>query len=505
MLQQPQITIDDFVHVNLVMSPSNVPYELFGIPLILGDSNVISVAERFRSYNDIIGVGDDFPNTSPEFLAAEIYFEQQPTPDEVYIGRWASTATSGQLYGSILTPLQASLANFNAVTNGSFALSIDGAAHNFTALNFSAALNMNGVASIIQTAIRVSFTGSTCVWDSNNTRFVVSSGTTGAASTVSFASTLTTLGGSTDVSSLLGLNGGFLSPGVAAETALSAVQAQANASTQWYGLAFASTVQPSISNYLSVASYILASSRSRIFGVNILTTDCLNNAIQNDLASQIQALGNNRVFWMYSSNVAYPVMTMMGRAFTVDFNGADTTITLAYKQAPGVPGEYLTETQFETLVSKGGNVNINVQGGATMIWPGQMSNATSGEGPWFDEIHNTDWWKNKVQTDLFNELYSTPTKIPQTDKGNQVLVLSIEGSCAAAINNGMAAPGIWNAPGFGSLQQGMALTAGFYVFCPLIATQSETDREARKSVTIQTALKLAGAVQNPYVILNVNR
>jgi frataxin-like iron-binding protein CyaY len=220
----------------------------------------------------------------------------------------------------------------------------------------------------------------------------------------------------------------------------------------------------------------------------------------NDLASVLKSYSNKRVFWMFSSLNPYACATMFGRAATVDFNASDSTITLAWKQAPGLQGENMNETQFATLQAKGGNVNIIVNNGATMIWPGQMTN-----GYWFDEVQGVDWLANRIQTDLFNLLYTTSTKVPQTDAGNHIMQTVIEASCIAGINNGLGAPGVWNAAGFGSLENGMTLSKGFYVYAPLIATQSQGDRESRISVPFQVAFKLAGAVHSPDVILNINR
>jgi hypothetical protein len=284
------------------------------------------------------------------------------------------------------------------------------------------------------------------------------------------------------------------------ETALAAVQALANVSSQWYGLSFATTVALQNSDYLAVAAYILASSRTRIVGVTIQNTACLDPTQTTDLASLLQALANKRVYWMYSSTNPYAAITVMGRAFTVNYGASDSTITLAYKQAPGLQGENLTQTQFATLVAKGGNVNIIVNNGAIMIWPGQMSNAY-----WIDEVLGVDWLQNRIQTDLFNLLYGTTTKIPQTDAGNNQISTTIAGSCGAGINNGLGAPGQWNTSGFGMLQNGMALTKGFYIYYPPIATQSESDRTARVSVPFQVAFKLAGAVHQPNVVLTINR
>lgn len=190
----------------------------------------------------------------------------------------------------------------------------------------------------------------------------------------------------------------------------------------------------------------------------------------------------------------------MGRIFTVNYSGSLTTITLAYKQAPGIPAEALTQTQFATMVAKGGNANIAVSNGAIMLWPGQMA-----QGYWIDEVIGVDWFSNEIQTDVFNLLYQTTTKIPQTNDGNNQIAAVIENSCTAAVGNGLVAPGQWNAAGFGMLTTGMTLPKGWYVWFPDISTQSQADREARKSVPFQIAAKLSGAIHTVFCQLNVNR
>ena len=65
----------------------------------------------------------------------------------------------------------------------------------------------------------------------------------------------------------------------------------------------------------------------------------------------------------------------------------------------------------------------------------------------------------------------------------------IEAACEAAVNNGYLAPGVWNSVGFGALKQGDPLSAGYYVYAPAIATQSQADREARKAVLFQVAAR----------------
>ena len=438
-------------------------------------------------------------------------------------GRWASTATAGILEGAILTPTEQLIANFTAVSSGSFFTYIDGIPHAITGINLSAQTNLNGVASQVQGALPA---GVTCVWEAGDEQFYITSSTTGVTSSVgpaqaptdignwtysaiptvadtitlgttaiayiahggtpvgnqialgtdvpttlaaslaflnastdpqtslatyvsdgvskiyavakvsgvttipiSAASTHITASGTdlagatgTDISGLLGLtvaDGGLSVPGIAAETPLAAVTACAAVSAVWYGAGFPqnTNVQLSIADHVAIGAYILGSSRARMYAVSIFGgapggTECLNPAFTSDLASSLQAQNNKRIFWMYSSFNPAVAFTMYGRAFTTNWNAANTAYTLAYKQAPGIPGEPLTESQFETLQKKGGNVNIAIatpDGSAlSQIWPGWMS-----QGYWFDEVHGVDWWANKVQTDVFNYMRSVATKVPR--------------------------------------------------------------------------------------------
>jgi hypothetical protein len=500
------VDVSNFVLVQVNISSLAIPYLSFGIPVVLGDSGVIDTTSRIRQYANLQGVAADFGTVAPEYLAAQAFFGQTPQPNVIFVGAWARTATAGILLCAPLTPLQQLISTWNALANGSFHIVIDAVPHDVTGLNFSTALNMPGIAAIIQAGLRTIFTPAlvTCVWNAAIGQFIFGSSTTGTTSSVSLLTTMGTLAGSTDVSALLGgtLAVGAQPPvlGVAAETPLAAVLAAANVSTQWYVATFAASVMPADSDVEAVALYILGSSRTRLYGVTIQSVACLNPAITNDLASVLQSFNNKRVFWIYSSASPYAVMSLMARALTVNFNGSLTTLTLAYKQLPGINSENLTQTQFATLVAKGGNVNILVNNGAIMAWPGQMSN-----GVFFDEVHGVDWLQNRVQTDLFNLLYQTTTKVPQTDAGNHLMATTIESSCQAGIVNGLGAPGQWNAAGFGQLNQGDTLSKGFYVYAPLIASQSQALRETRVSVPFQVAFKLAGAVHQPQVILNINR
>jgi hypothetical protein len=172
---------------------------------------------------------------------------------------------------------------------------------------------------------------------------------------------------------------------------------------------------------------------------------------------------------------------------------------MKFKKEPGVTPEILSATQADTLAAKRCNVYVQYNNNTSILQEGVMSGLA-----YFDEIHGLDWLSNAIQTDIYNVLYQS-NKIPQTNPGIHVLVTAAEGRLAQAVNNGLSAPGVWNAPGFGTLEQGDYLAKGWFSFADSVDNQPQTDREQRIAPLIQIALKLAGAVHKSDVLINVNR
>ncbi|OWT69213.1 MULTISPECIES: DUF3383 domain-containing protein [unclassified Achromobacter] len=489
------LSISRIVSVDIVLSPLAAGTRDFGALLIAGSSPVIDINERIREYEGIDDVANDFGTTAPEYLAAALFFAQSPQPNQLFIGRWAQTATAGLLRGAILNPTQQALSNFTGIDDGAFKITVDGADKTVSGLDFSEATNLNGVASEINSVL----TGATVAWDGVNSRFVVTSSTTGATSAVGWATAPTT---GTDVSALLGLTQAQSAvpvAGIAAETYLSAVQKLADMSNDWYGLLAAATGITDDA-HMEVAAYIEAASPTRIYGVTTQSTAVLDQTITTDIASRLQAAKYKRTFSQYSASSPYAAASMYGRAFTVNFLGNKTTITLKFKQEPGVTAETLTTTQANALEGKNCNVFVNYDNDTAIIEQGVMAN-----GYFFDEVHGTDWFQNYLQTALYNRLYTSTTKIPQTDAGvNDLLTVAAQAS-DQAVTNGLVAPGVWNADGFGNLSTGDTLSAGYYLYAPPVSTQSQADREARKAPVIQGAFKFAGAIHSVDVIANFNR
>jgi hypothetical protein len=600
------LSVSRLVNVTVSLSTLAAVGRSFTTLMIAGDSNVINGLQRYRTYTSIEDVAADFGTTAPEYLAAALYFGQSPQPSTCFIGRWLRTATAGQNLGALLNPSQQLIGNFNAISNGSFVISIDGTPQTVNGINFTGQTNLNGIASQVNLAL----TGALCSW--NGQEFVITSNTTGAGYqatgsieftgagspgdlivvnglsielvsssptgnqvliggtaaetaanlqfflmnsvnvdltvatysllnatititynvigiggngyTLTTTSSFVTLSGAHltggqvpssvgyattggtgyDISALLGLTASTsiaLVPGYGAETPVACAEALAAASTAWYGLMFAASIMPTDVQSLAVSGFIEPLEITRLYGVTTQETGAYSSLVTNDLGSEMQAALYDQSFCMYSSSSPYAVASIFGRAFSVDFEAANSTIDLMYKQCPGLLPENLTDSQADVLESKNINVYASYDNGTQLLQYGICSG-----GEYIDTIQGADWFQNDVQTNVFNVLYTNPTKIPQTDPGINQLTNACASACNDAINNGFAAPGVWNGPSFGSLTTGQYLKTGYYIYAPSVATQSQADRDERVAPPIQIALKLAGAINTvPDLLVTINQ
>jgi uncharacterized protein DUF3383 len=601
------LPISRLINISVSLTPAAAQSQNLSDLLILGSSDVIDVVERRRIYESITEVADDFGTTAPEYLSALLWFEQAPQPAEIQIGRWAQTATAARVTGSVLSATQQAIAQWNAVTTPAFFVVINGVPTDIAPASFATATNLNGIATLIQTALAAAVGGTTCIWDGNNDVFQIEDGVTGLSSTLSFlapptatgkitfavnpvnnstitlngtvvtfvtvltsgnqvliggtlaitlgnlltflnlnpnadvqiakftyltngttilyttaatagaggnaltiaasvatASGATLAGGSgTDISGLLAMNstssGAYVAQGIAAESALAAVELFDNMfGQQWYGVTVPQAVD---SDHLVIAPFIEATNNKHVYGVSTQEAGVLSAVSTTDICYLLNAAGYQKTFMQYSSSNPYSVCSLLGRALTVNYSGNNTTITLMYKQEPGITPEALTETQITALEAKGCNVFVAYNNNTAIIEPGQ---AACGKNVFIDEITGIDWLAVTTMTAVYNTLYTSVTKVPQTDAGMHLLQTAMESVAIQGVNNGLLAPGTWNAGGFGTLNQGDLLAKGFYIYAPPVASQNQSDRAARKSVAFQGAYKLAGAVHTVSFNILVN-
>lgn len=493
------LSVSRVVDVQVNFEPIAAAQQTFSTLLILGDTGIIDAGEAIREYDTIEDVVADFGTTAPEYLAADLFFSQvpQPGPGTLYIGTWARVATAGRLTGGPVPPADQLLSNWTSIINGGFTVTLDGSSTptHVSGVNLQNVLNMNGVATAIQTALQLIAPQATFVW--NGQQFILTSGTTGASSSVSYLTAATT---GTDLSAQLYMTQPLAersASGLAPETPVAAL-ARVDG-TGWYAVTFAASVPLTDAQHLANSGYIEAATDKHVYGATVSEAIVLDPSNTSDLASQTMLADYMRTTLQYSINNPYAICSFFGRALTVNFEGSNTTLTMKFKVQPGVIPELLTGAEASTIAAKRCNVYVQYNNGTSIVQEGVMSGLA-----YWDEIHGLDWLANRIQNDMWNLLYQSP-KVPQTNPGVHMLTNTADGGLSQGVINGLVAPGVWNAPGFGTITQGTYLANGWYCYANSVDTQDQADREARIAPLIQIAVKLAGAIHFANVVINVNR
>lgn len=491
-----QLPISRIVRTTVNLTPGGAQAQSLSDLLILGTSPIIDTVERMRTYETLADVADDFGTTSEEYLGARRWFGQSPQPTRVRIGRWAKTPTKGGLRCAPLSVAQQAISNWAAITAGSFAVSIDGAAViQVTALNFTGVTNLNAVAAIIDTALA----GASCTWNAVYQRFEFMSDTAGASSSVSF---LTAPAAGTNIADdLKGLtsdSGGYTYSGIIAEPVDAAMAIFDDRFGQvWY--AAMAPAADAAANVLG-AEYAQSSTNRHVWAVTTQDAATLLSQDTSCLAYLLKQGGYRKVFSQFSSLDAYAAFSAMGKALTVNYNGTGTVITLKFKQEPGVAPEALSSTQAGAVEAKNCNIFVQYDNETSILEQGVMA-----DGTYADVVFGTDWLAVTIQTAMYNVLYTSPTKIPQTDGGVHLLQTAVEGVLSKAVDNGLLAPGVWGSQGFGTLAEGDFMAKGYYVYVSPIDQQLQADRAARHAPPFRIAVKMAGAVHDTDVEIVVNQ
>ena len=489
------LSISRLVDFSAIVTPAGVQALSTSTGLVMGTSAVIDVVTRMRTYQGDAGVAGDFGTSAPEYLAAVAWFAQSPQPQSMSIGRWAKTASAGQLFCGALSPANTLVSAWSGISTGKIGLAVDGTGPSVTgAIDFTTPVtSLAGVAAKIQTAIQAiggGFATVTCVYDAIYNRFIITSGSTGTNSAISF---LTAPGSGTDITGMMeGLvadapDGAYVANGIAAESALTAVTILDEMyGGQWYhcfGPGFADADNE------AVAPYFDGDATAHFLWVNSQETTMLAPGATTDIGYLLQHLMSNHAFVQYSSQSTVAAWSAAARISTTNWAGSNTAMSLMYKQEPGIVAEILTDTQITNLEGYNVNVFVEYDSGVAIL-----ENGISPSGQFADTIIGVDWLRSQCQANVFNILISQQSKVPQTDGGANTILTGVNAACAQGVTNGLGAPGQWNAGGFGSLQEGQFLPKGYYTFVQPMATQSEAERAERICPPIQVAFKLAGAI-----------
>jgi len=212
------ININRYVDITSTVGAGGVPpvRSLIG-RLFTGNSKL--PPQTFIEFTNATDVGTYFGTASEEYARALFYFtwvsKSNTTADAIQFARWATVAVAPMIYS--IPNNAADLAALQAISAGSFGLTIGATSHVLTGIDFTGATSLSDVASELQTAIRLqsgaAFATATVV--ESNGGFIFTAGATGAAEI-----SVQVAGGGTDITAE-GLLGWF--PGNTYSSNLSAI------------------------------------------------------------------------------------------------------------------------------------------------------------------------------------------------------------------------------------------------------------------------------------------
>lgn len=470
------------------------------IAILTSEAGVITSAERFRSYRDAAAVEADWGTASIVTRYAQTVFGTRPNAinfgGTLIVGLHRAAQEAVPATAATLVSAQAVeatlISQLQLITDGSFNIDVDDVDVTATGLNFSSVYDFAGLVALLDTAI----TGATVSQD--NGYITVTSSTTGATSSIGY---MTPGAGGTFLGDILGMSeggGAVATDGAAASVlpvetkveSLSALKAMVNFKGGCFTdqvldaevpdiAAWAQANQTIIYNVFSGSSYLAVSPVNPVWAVR--------------LASQ----SSFRCLYSKAGNRQYAA-TYMARAHTVNFNAEDSAITMNLKTL-NVPSEVYEQSEIEAAKRVGLDIYTTIKDTPVVL--------TSGANDFVDNVYNILAFIDAVQTDMFNILKATGTKIPQTTRGVNQLVSQAEKTTRGFVRAGVFAPGAWSSPdsfgNFDTFNRNIE-QFGFYWLAGLLRDQPQSDRQARKSPVLQGAVKNAGAIHSVDIIINFN-
>jgi len=497
--------IDAVVNVSKPQSVAATDYStlVFATPGATFDQD----ADRIRLYDSLDAVLDDVSASSEAYKAASAFFNQSPRPEKMAIGRIFQTPVAGFLQCG---QTQQTMANWKAITTGSFALAIDGTSANVTGINLSSASGLAGIAAALQVKVRAAnaapgFTGATVVYKTNET-IRITSGTTGDSSSVSVLSAVSPAVG-VDISGANFLNGALIADSSVQNAYVVSGYVPGTIDSELALISEAALTQnlfiygwtlDAVFRDVQAAETAMAWAEGQsaaMMGIVTNSPMAYDPTSISDVGALAFAAGYRRSFVVYHNNAYfYPEVAILAELLSVDYAGVNTTITAKFKDLYGIPTVPMLTTELNALEAKRINTFTLVGNGARTFREGQEANIS-----WFmDDLVNLDNLKKDLQTAIFN-VFLVNKKVPYNVNGVTLLTNAMNGILSQYVTNGTLSTRPITAQ---EANGGVLIAPAYSIAFADLATISVADRAARIGPPATVTANLAGAIHS--VTINVN-
>lgn len=422
------IPASDIVVVNPgVVGSGGNPLALNGVIL---STNTLLPTAAVRSFASPDAVKAFFGAASAEYAIAQVYFlgfdNSTIKPGTLYFSPYVNTARaawlqSGNLSAMSLTDLQA--------LSGVLTVTINGVAKTSSSINLATATSFSDAASMIDAGFTAGDVAVT--WNAVNSTFLFTSPTTGAASTMSFATGTLSAG-----LMLTSATGAILSQGADADTPATAMDAVKAATQNWVD--FMTMWEPVIEDKEAFAVWTNAQNQRFMYVCWDTDAQAIVNGSTTCFGAIAKSLQYDGVVPVY--NTKELAAFMLGTVASIDFSRLNGRITSAFKSQSGfVPT--VTDQQIAANLLENGYSFYGAYATANdqfnFLYNGQMS----GKWSWVDTFVDQVYLNAQFQLALLS-LLTTVKSIPYNESGYSLIRAAMIDPISQALNFGSIRTGI---------------------------------------------------------------
>ncbi len=422
------IPASDIVVVNPgVVGSGGNPLALNGVIL---STNTLLPTAAVRSFASPDAVKAFFGAASAEYAIAQVYFlgfdNSTIKPGTLYFSPYVNTARaawlqSGNLSAMSLTDLQA--------LSGALTVTINGVAKTSSSINLATASSFSDAATKIDAGF---VSGDVAVtWNPVNSTFLFTSPTTGAASTMSFATGTLSAG-----LMLTSATGAIWSQGANADTPATAMDAVKAATQNWVD--FMTIWEPLIADKEAFAVWTNAQNQRFMYVCWDTDAQAIVNGSTTCFGAIAKSLAYDGVVPVY--NTKELAAFMLGTVASIDFSRLNGRITSAFKSqsgfVPTVTSQQIAANLLENGYSfYGSYATANDQ--FNFLYNGQMS----GKWSWVDTFVDQVYLNAQFQLALLS-LLTTVKSIPYNESGYSLIRAAMIDPISQALNFGSIRTGI---------------------------------------------------------------
>jgi len=398
-------------------------------------NNILVPTGSFIEFDSAQEVGDYFGTSSAEYLRAVFYFgfisKTVSRADKISFARWVDADSAARIFGDQQTN---NLTDWQAITDGSFGLSIGGITVEVSGLDFNAAASFADVATVIQAGVQAAdadplFSSATVTFNAVKGSYDLVAGTSAIA--VIGVSAGTT---GTNIQSSMGWSSPVLSDGALAQEPVDAFNESNSGNDNFGSFDFINAI--TIEQITAVAESNQTLNVKYIYCVGVLDADraTYNTALDNISGVALTLLSD--------TVTEYDEMVPMIILAATDYNERNATQNYMYQFFDLTPKVSETSVSNELDAEFINYYGETQQAGKSIAF--YQRGYMKGSG---NEIRNQNvygneiWFKDAATTALLNLQLALP-KVPANDTGRAQVASQLQNvPIAEGLNNGVISAG----------------------------------------------------------------